>query len=42
MAYSVFVAVFIHNVTYIYCAVASRVKCVAWAKLLVPLVFLLL
>ena len=30
MAYSVFAAVFyIHNVTYSYCAIVSRVKCVA-------------
>ena len=29
MAYSVFM----HNVTYIYCAIVSRVKCVACAKL---------
>ena len=28
MACSVFAAVFIHNVTYIYCAIISRVKCV--------------
>ena len=33
---------FIHNVTYIYCAIVSRVKCVACAKLLVPVVLLLL
>jgi hypothetical protein len=30
MAYSVFGAVFIHNVTYIYSAITSRVKCVAY------------
>jgi uncharacterized membrane protein SpoIIM required for sporulation len=39
MAYSVFGAVFIHNVTYIYCAVVSSVKCVACAKLLVSVVY---
>jgi len=33
---------FIHNVTYIYCAIISRVKCVACAKLLVSVVLLLL
>ena len=33
---------FIHNVTYMYCAVVSRVKCVACAKLLVSVVLLLL
>ena len=38
MAYSVF----IHNVTYIYYAITSRVKCVACAKLLVAIVLLLL
>ena len=32
----------IHNVTYIYCAVISRVKCVACAKLLMSVVLLLL
>ena len=32
VAYSVFAEVFIFNVTYIYCAVVSRVKCVACAK----------
>jgi len=43
MAYRVFAAVFfIHNATYIYCAIVSRVKCVAWAKLLVSVVLLLL
>ena len=31
MAYSFFAAVFIHTVTYIYCAIISRVKCVAFA-----------
>jgi len=41
MAYSVFAAVFIHNVTYIYYAIISRVKCVAGAKLLVSVVLLL-
>ena len=40
MAYSVFAAVFIHNVTYIYCAIISRFKCVACAKLLVSVVLL--
>ena len=39
VAYSVFGAVFIHNVTYIYCAVVSSVKCVACAKLLVSVVY---
>ena len=38
MAYSFF----IHNVTYIYCAIISRVKCVACAKLLASVVLLLL
>ena len=33
---------FIHNVTYIYCAIMSRVKCVVCAKLLVSIVLLLL
>ena len=42
MAYSVFAAVFIHNVTYIYCAIISRVKCVVCAKLFVSVVLLLL
>ena len=32
---------FIHNVTYIYCAIISRVNCVACAKLLVFVVLLL-
>jgi len=42
MAYSVFAAVYcIHNVTYIYCAIISRVKCVACAKLLMSAVLLL-
>jgi len=31
---------FIHNVTYIYYAIISRVKCVACAKLLVSIVLL--
>jgi len=31
----------IHNVTYIYCAIISRVKCVACVKLLVSVVLLL-
>jgi len=42
MAYSVFAAVFIHTVTYIYYIIISRVKCVACAKLLVSVVLLLL
>jgi len=43
MAYSVFAAVFLINgVTYIYCAIISKVKCVACAKLLVSVVLLLL
>jgi len=43
MAYSVFTAVyFIHNMTYIYCAIVSRIKCVACAKLLKSVVLLLL
>jgi len=43
VAYSVIAAVcFIHNVTYIYCAIVSRVKCVACAKVLVSVVPLLL
>ena len=42
MAYSVFAAVFIHNETYIYCAIISRVKCVGCAKLFVSVVLLLL
>jgi len=42
MAYSVFVAVFMHNVTYIYYTIISRVKCVACAKLLMSFVLLLL
>jgi len=33
---------FIHNVTYIYFAIISRVKCVTCAKLLVSVVLLLL
>ena len=33
---------FIHNVTYIYCATVSRVKCVACVKLLMSVVLLLL
>ena len=33
---------FIHNVTYIYCVIVSRVKCVACAKLLVSVGLLLL
>ena len=33
---------FIHNVTYIYCTIVSRVMCVACAKLLVSVVLLLL
>ena len=33
---------FIHNVIYIYCAIVSRVKCVACAKLLVSVVLVLL
>jgi len=33
---------FIHNVTYIYCAIISRVKCVACAKLLMSVVLLFL
>jgi len=37
MAYSVF----IHNVTYICCAIIGRVKCVECAKLLVSVVLLL-
>jgi len=36
------VFLFIHNVTYIYCAIVSRVKCVPCAKLLVSVVLLLL
>ena len=32
---------YIHNVTYIYCAIVSRVKCVVCAKLLVSAVLLL-
>jgi len=42
MAYRVFAAVFIHNVTYIYYAIISRVMCVSCAKLLVSVVLLLL
>jgi len=42
MAYSVFAVVFIHNETYIYCAIISRVTCVACAKLFVSVVLLLL
>ena len=42
MAYSVFAAVFIHNVTYIYCAIVSRVMCVVCAKLLLSVFLLLL
>jgi len=42
MAYSVLLHYFIPNVTYIYCAIVSRVKCVACAKLLVSVVLLLL
>ena len=43
-SYSVFVAVFFytHNVTYIYFAIVSRVKCVVCAELLVSVVLLLL
>jgi len=42
MAYSVFAAVFfMRNVTYIYYAIISRVKCVACAKLLISAVLLL-
>jgi len=33
---------FIQNVTYFYCAIINRVKCVACAKLLVSFVLLLL
>ena len=42
MAYSVLLHYFIPNVTYIYCAIISRVKCVACAKLLASVVLLLL
>ena len=42
MAYSVFTAVFIHNVTYIYCTIISRFKRVACAKILMSVVLLLL
>jgi len=42
MAYSVLLHYFIPNVTYIYCAIVSRVKCVACAKLLMFVVVLLL
>jgi len=43
MADSVFAAViFIHNVTCIYCAIVSRVKCVTCTKQLVSVVLLLL
>ena len=42
MAYRGFAAFFIHNVTYIYCAIISRVKCVACAKLLMSVVLRLL
>jgi hypothetical protein len=42
MAYSVFAVVFIHSVTYIYCAIISRVTCVGCAKLFVSVVLLLL
>ena len=38
MAYSAF----IHNATYIYCAIVNRVKCVECAKLLVSVVLLIL
>jgi len=42
MAYSVFAVVyFIHNVTYIYYAIISRVKCVVRSKLLMSAVLLL-
>ena len=41
MAYIVFAAVFIHNLTYIYYAIINRVKCVACAKPLVSIVVLL-
>ena len=42
MAYSAFAEDFVHTVTYIYCAIISRFKCVACAQLLVSVVLLLL
>jgi len=42
MASSVLLRFFINNVNSIYCAIVSRVKCVACAKLLTSVVLLLL